>query len=54
MKEVIIKEKAKKKEGLSEDIAETTAPAEVIQASSPDDLTGEYMLAISADLDAAK
>ena len=35
MKDVISEEKAKKKEGQSEGIANTTAPAEVAEALSP-------------------
>ena len=55
MKDVIIEEKAREKEGLSEGIADTTAPAEVARASSPVDLAGKYMWAMSiADMDAAK
>ena len=55
MKDVIIEEKVREKEGLSEGIADTTAPAEVARASSPVDLAGKYMWAMSnADMDAAK
>ena len=55
MKDVIIEEKAREKEGLSESIADTTAPAKVAQGSSPVDLAGKYMWAMSnANIDAAK
>ena len=55
IKDVIIKEKGRKKEGLSEDIADTTAPAEVARAASPVDLAGKYILAMSnANMNAAK
>ena len=55
IKDVIIEEKARKKEGLSEGIVNTTMPAEVARASSPVDLTRKYMWVISnANIDAAK
>ena len=43
MKDVIIQEKTREKERLSESIADTTAPAEVARVSSPVDLAGKYM-----------
>ena len=43
MKDMIIKEKARKKEMLSESIAITTKPAEVTQVLSLVDLTEKYM-----------
>ena len=55
MKDVIIEEKTREKEGLSDDIADITATAEVAQALSPVDLTGKYMWAMSnANIDAVK
>ena len=55
MKNVIIKEKTREKEGLLEGIADTAAPTEVAQALSPIDLAGKYMWAMSnANIDAAK
>ena len=55
IKDVIIEEKAREKEELSESIVDTTAPAKMIQASSFVDLAEKYMWAISnANLDAAK
>ena len=55
MKDVIIEEKARKKERLSEGIANTTTPAEVAWALSPIDLAGKYMWAMSnANMDAVK
>ena len=43
MKNVIIEEKAKKKEKLSKDIVDRIAPAEVTQALSFVDLTEKYI-----------
>lgn len=43
MKDMIISKKAREKERLSVDIADTTAPAEMAQASSPVDLVGRCM-----------
>ena len=43
MKDVIIEEKAKEKEGLSKSITDTIAPAKVTQASSLLDFAGKYM-----------
>lgn len=55
MKDMIISKKAREKERLSVDIADTTAPAEMAQASSPVDLVGRCMWAMNnANLDAAK
>ena len=55
MKDVIIEEKAKKKERLLEGIADITTPVEVARALSPVDLAGKYIWAISnADMDTAK
>ena len=55
IKDVIIKENTKEKERLSEDITDTTAPAEVTQALSPVDFAEKYIWAISnADIDTAK
>ena len=55
MKDVISKEKAREKEGLSKSIAHTTALAEVAQALGLIDLAGKYMWAISnANLEPAK
>ena len=55
MKDVIIKEKAMKKERLLESITDTTAPAEVAQALSLIDLAGKYIWVMSnANMDAAK
>ena len=52
---MIIEEKARKKERLSESIADITAPAEVTQALSPINIAGKYIWAINnADLDTAK
>ena len=52
---MIIEEKTKKKAKLSEYTANTTARAEVIQASSSVDLAGKNIWAISnADHNAAK
>ena len=52
MKDVIILEKTKEKEELSEGIAAITALAEVARASSSVDIVGRYKWAISdADLD---
>ena len=55
MKDVIIEEKVREKKGLLEDIVDTTAPAEVAQASSLFNLAGKYMGTMSnADMDVAK
>ena len=43
MKDAIIEKKAREKEGLSEDIIDTTALAEVTQASSPVDFARQYI-----------
>ena len=52
---MIIEEKTRKKEALSEGIADTTAPAEVALASSLVDLAGKYMCAMSnANMDTTK
>ena len=40
MKDIMIEEKAKEKERLSEGIADTTIPAKVAQVSSPINLAG--------------
>ncbi len=42
MKNVIISEKIREEEMLSESIADTTTPAEVARVSSPIDLAGRY------------
>ncbi len=42
MKDVIISERAREEEMLSEGIIDTTAPAEVARVSSPVDLAGRY------------
>ncbi len=55
MKDVIISEKAREEEMLSEGIADKTVPAEVARVSSLVDLAGRYNWAMSnADMDAAK
>ena len=55
MKDMIIKEKARKKERLLKGIADTTAPTEVAQALSLVDLARKYIWAINnANIDAAK
>ena len=43
MKNIIIEEKFKKKEGLSESITDTIALAEMAQVLSPVDLARKYM-----------
>ena len=43
MKDVIIEKKVREKEGPSENIADTTVPAEVTQALSPVDFAGKYI-----------
>lgn len=55
MKDVIIKEKAWKKDGLSVGITDITMPAKRAQALSLVDLAGKYVQAINNDdLDASK
>ena len=55
MKDMIILEKAREEEMLSEGIADMTAPAEMAQVLSPVDLAGRYNRVMSdADLDVAK
>ena len=55
MKDVISSEKIRKKEKLSEDPTDTTAPAEVAWASSLVDLAWRYNWAMSkADMEATK
>ena len=55
MKDMIIEEKAREKERLSKNIANTTAPVELAQALSSINFTRKYIWAISdADMDAAK
>ncbi len=55
MKDVIISEKAREEEMLSEGIADKIAPAEVARVLSPVDLAGRYNWAMSnVDLDAVK
>ena len=52
---MIIEEKVREKEGLSEGIADITTSAEVAQTASLVDLAGKYMWAINnTDIDAAK
>ena len=52
---MIIEKKAKKKKGLSENIADTIALAEMAQALSLVDLAEKYIWAMSnTDIDAAK
>ena len=54
MKDVIIEEKTKEKERLSEGIADKTAPAEMTQALSLIDFAEKYIWVISnIDLNAA-
>ncbi len=55
MKDVIISEKAREDEMLSESITDTTAPAEVARVSSLVDLVGRYNWVMSnVDLNTAK
>ncbi len=55
MKDVIISEKAREEEMLSEGIVDTTALAEVARVSNPVDLAKRYNWAMSnANLDVAK
>lgn len=55
MNDMIITKKVREKKELSKDIADTILLAKLAQASSPVDLAGRYIWAMSnADLNAAK